>query len=152
LVQETFLHALRARDSFGGAAQELTWMVGILKHKLADAQRARKRREGEREAATAPFDDEGWWAVEPGVWDPPEAGMERREFWETVRGCLSDLPAPVAETFALHELHDVSGSDVCRSLGISPSNLWTRLYRARLWLRSCLERHWFSEGVGGVQA
>ena len=40
LVQDTFLAALRARDSFAGQAGERTWMVGILCHKIADNWRS----------------------------------------------------------------------------------------------------------------
>src|SRR5262249_46583786 len=67
LVQETFLGALRARDSFSGRSSVRTWLVAILRHKIADRLRAlgREQRfgggeapegEGERE-----FDRHGRW-------------------------------------------------------------------------------------------
>ena len=36
LVQETFLAALKARDSFRGQSSDQTWLVGILRHKIYD--------------------------------------------------------------------------------------------------------------------
>ncbi len=39
VVQETFLAALRARESYSGQASERTWLTGILKHKILDCYR-----------------------------------------------------------------------------------------------------------------
>lgn len=36
VVQETFLAALRGRDSFDGRSSVKTWLFGILKHKIID--------------------------------------------------------------------------------------------------------------------
>ncbi len=36
LVQETYLAVLKAPGSFAGRAAERTWLIGILKHKIAD--------------------------------------------------------------------------------------------------------------------
>lgn len=42
-VSETLLAALARPQAFGGRAQLKTWLVGILKHKIIDALRARWR-------------------------------------------------------------------------------------------------------------
>ena len=39
LVQETFLAALRLRDTYAGRSSVRTWLVAILKHKIADRLR-----------------------------------------------------------------------------------------------------------------
>src|SRR5436189_5233600 len=36
LVQDTFLGAVKAQNSFGGKSSERTWLVGILRHKIYD--------------------------------------------------------------------------------------------------------------------
>ena len=36
LVQETFLAAVKAQNSFGGKSSARTWLVGILRHKIYD--------------------------------------------------------------------------------------------------------------------
>lgn len=41
-VQETFLAVLAARKSFSGRSSTKTWLVGILKHKIADQFRFRQ--------------------------------------------------------------------------------------------------------------
>ena len=34
LVQDTFLAAVKAQNTFGGKSSERTWLVGILRHKI----------------------------------------------------------------------------------------------------------------------
>ena len=147
LVQETFLQAYRGREAYSGRASERTWLVSILRHKLID----HIRRSG-RELPTEPdelgderiFDRAGRWLSKPRRWGAnPGEEMERREFWLCFEGCLSRLPSNVADAFLLRELEDCGADDVCDVLQITPANLHTRLYRARILLRDCLGHRWF---------
>jgi RNA polymerase sigma-70 factor (TIGR02943 family) len=147
LVQEAFLHAFRGRGSFDGRSSERTWLVSILRHKLID-----HLRKSGREEATDPdglgderiFDRAGRWLSMPGSWHGnPGEDMERHEFWSCFEGCLSRLPSNVADAFLLRELEDCGADDVCEVLQITPVNLHTRLYRARLLLRECISHRWF---------
>jgi RNA polymerase sigma-70 factor (ECF subfamily) len=36
LIQETFVAALRGRETFKARSSERTWLTGILKHKIKD--------------------------------------------------------------------------------------------------------------------
>ena len=45
LVQDTLLAAFSGRERFGGGAQERTWLIGILKHKIIDHLRKSGREE-----------------------------------------------------------------------------------------------------------
>ncbi|MCP4250022.1 MAG: sigma-70 family RNA polymerase sigma factor [bacterium] len=150
LVQECFAAALAGREQFAGRASERTWLIGILKRKVIDRVRrqARERRTDEGESAGAGeeafFTTGGKWKVNPARWGGDPAGhLVDREFWGVFRGCLGDLPAPLAETFLLRELDQIGSEEVCEVLGLSATNLWTRLHRARLALRACLEAHGF---------
>jgi RNA polymerase sigma-70 factor, ECF subfamily len=71
--------------------------------------------------------------------------MQRAEFWETLRNCLSKLPERVADVFMLREMEEMETEQICRDLNISPSNLWVMLHRARMALRECLEMNWFKD-------
>jgi RNA polymerase sigma-70 factor (TIGR02943 family) len=150
VVQETFLEALRARESFAGRSSEWTWLVGILRHKVAD-QRRRGRREpaaGDDVSASSsgesPFDHRGHWRVRPADWGgDPSREMETREFWEVFGRCLSKLPEGLADAFFLRELDGMNAAEVQDVLGITPANFWKRLHRARMLLRQCLETGWF---------
>jgi RNA polymerase sigma-70 factor (ECF subfamily) len=150
VVQETFLEALRAWDSFAGRSSERTWLVGILKHKIADHFRRANRQplssNGVSHGASVEpeFDRRGRWRVTPASWaGEPSRDIETREFWEAFRRCLSKLPKGLAEAFLLRELEGFSPGEVQQHLGISPANLWVRLHRSRSLLRQCLESGWF---------
>jgi RNA polymerase sigma-70 factor (ECF subfamily) len=150
VVQETFLAALRARERFADQSSEQTWLIGILKHKLADhfraASRAREREgePGDEEGPEPFFTRRGLWKNAPGRWARgADFHLEQREFWETFKRCLSGLPGRLAQVFVLREMDGHSTEEVCELLDISATNLWTLLHRARLRLRACLESRWF---------
>lgn len=147
LVQEALLAALETKDRFSGRSAEKTWLIGILRNKIADHYRRRHRETGaepEDRAGTSDFDHRGHWRDGPAVWPrKPDATLEEDDFWEVVRMCLHKLAGPLATAFAMRELHEVPRREICDVLGISPSNLAVRLHRARLALRRCLETNWF---------
>jgi RNA polymerase sigma-70 factor (ECF subfamily) len=144
-VQETLLAALQARGEFQGRSHPRTWLMGILKRKVADRLRAAARadRETDPDDLDAWFDARGKWRQWPGRWNDPAAAAERSEFWRVVRRCLARLPARMASAFLLRTLDEEAPAKVCRELAISPGNLWVLLHRARLRLVQCLELHWF---------
>jgi RNA polymerase sigma-70 factor (ECF subfamily) len=150
LVQETFLDALSAREHYSGRSSERTWLIGILKHKLADHYRHQARDRPEAGDSLVPagtgegnFDRRGHWVAGPLPWEgEPSEDLERREFWEELGRCLERLPPHLADPFLFSELDGLGGDEICQILRISPANLWARLHRARLLLRGCLERRW----------
>jgi RNA polymerase sigma-70 factor (ECF subfamily) len=155
VVQETFLEALRAQDSFAGRSSERTWLIGILRHKILDHFRKSGREPArfdgepwEREAAFEPgFDRRGRWKTIPGSWAAePSRVLETREFWDVFSRCLARLPRGLADAFFLREVDGLKAEEVQELLGISPANLWARLHRARAQLRRCLEVGWFNHG------
>lgn len=154
LVQETFLAALKG-GGFAGRSTERTWLTGILKHKIADHFRRAGREtpftdlEFFREGEAALFEREGWskgvWQADqaPGDWSA-KAGeeLDRAAFWQAFWECVGGLPPRIAEVFVRREIDEVECDELCRTLGVSPNNLWVMLHRARLALRRCLENNW----------
>jgi RNA polymerase sigma-70 factor (ECF subfamily) len=49
----------------------------------------------------------------------------------------------MAQVFTLREVDEVEGDAICAMLGLSSSNLWVLLHRARKQLRQCLEANFF---------
>ena len=45
----------------------------------------------------------------------------------------------------LREMEDLETDEICKTLSISPNNLWVMLHRARMGLRECLEINWFDK-------
>ncbi len=153
LVQETLLAALKGRGSFGGRSSERTWMVGILKHKIIDHYRKdfRERPVTDLQTVEEQTVDQFYDAVGnprqyPRDWMPdPQAVLNAKEFWTILRGCMEKLPKTTSAAFAMRELDAMETPLICKELGISPTNLWVMLHRARLQLRACLEKNWFGE-------
>jgi len=154
LVQETFLAALKDRETFSGKSSESTWLVGILKHKIVDHFRRRSREvsleddppEGTGENV---FDTSGHWAAGPADWGANPADLFRqKEFLDQLTECLSDLSPKHANAFTLREIEGLDTREICKVLHVTESNLWVILHRARMLLRRCLENRWFAKGTG----
>lgn len=151
VVQDTFVSALGAAGQYAGTGAEAAWLLGILKRKVIDYVRLRNRTgsdpvSGEADDLTQSlFDVKGNWRSNPRLFgEDPGAMLEREEFWALFRDCLSRLPERLADAFVLREMDDLSTEEICQELGLSPSNVWTMLYRARLRLAACLKFHWES--------
>lgn len=153
LVQETLLAALRGRSQFAGRAAERTWLIAILKNKIIDHFR-KSAREQSLDALEDPdalidaqFEADGHWRTPPEAWANPVAAFESEEFWRRMAECLNGLPERQARAFSLCELEGIEGEAACKVLGVSASNLWVLLHRARMRLRQCLEAGWFSPSM-----
>lgn len=151
LVQEAFLAALKSQESFRGGSAERTWLFGILKHKIMDSFRKQYSQAnivtGDLEDdtfVTKLFDRFGHWTEAPGGWRNPHAAMKEKEFWSIYGRCLDALPAQMSDAFTLRTVDEIKSEEVCNVLGVSATNLRVILYRARLRLRSCLEKNWFA--------
>lgn len=154
LVQETFLAALRSRDSFRGRSAEKTWLAGILRHKIMDYFKRRYREIPAGDFAAASdesmeqfFDRAtGHLKKTPLEWQLNAAALlDKKEFWEAFHHCLGRLSEKTAAVFSLRELQGCKTPEICKLLGISKTHLWVMLHRARLQLRECLERNWFGK-------
>lgn len=156
LVQETLLAALRASDQFRGDSRTGTWLMAILRRKIADYYR--------RDRATSPtaeadlsgprsrpvvriFDEHGAWRNAPARWRNPLDSLEDDEFRQVFADCSSRLPPHLARAFLLREVEGIEVDRLRTVLGIGAANLRIRLHRARLLLRECLEIHWFGTGT-----
>jgi RNA polymerase sigma-70 factor (ECF subfamily) len=149
LVQETLLAALASPSAFRGESAERTWLIGILKHKLADHLRRslRERPISEADAAAVDatlFDRRGRWIVSPSKWSAsPHELAESAEFRHVLARCLSHLPTRMAHLFWLREAEDTDTTLLCEQFDVTPANVWAILHRARASLRRCLTIHWF---------
>ena len=158
IVQETLVAALQARNRYQGGATVRTWLIGILKYKVLDQFRreAREATLGEEFLGQDEPDDEtgnqfkpdGHWRSKLGDWDDPEAALESGQFWEILQRCLDLLPRKQARLFMLRELMEERTEKICKELSITPTNLWTMLYRTRMGLRKCLDSNWVGEARG----
>ncbi len=152
VVQETFLAALKARNTFSGKSTERTWLIGILKHKIIDVMRKSYREkpvidlQNNEEVINQAFDHAGHPKKNLAHWIPkPDKLLENKEFWSVFHKCSEKLPKTAGDAFLLREIEKTDSKEICKILGITSSNLWVLLHRARLQLRECLEINWFND-------
>ena len=160
LVQETLLAAWSARERRQGGSSERTWLVGILKHKIVDHfRRAGREQPLEEDPPDEPpeepgmdeyFASDGHWATPVASWGNPARSLEQSQFFDILQQCLQRLSPRLAQLFVMKELHEMSGEEICKELGVSATNLWVMLYRARMGLRQCLEIRWFGKDRGAL--
>ncbi len=150
LVQDTFISALKAKESFRGESSELTWLLSILKRKVIDHYRKVSAVYIITESEyPLPFKHEG---IFEGHWlknrSPNEWGknaddeLNQNEFKSILELCLSLLPEKWRAVFILKFMEEINSDEICKEIGCSSSNFWVIMHRTRLKLRECLEDKW----------
>lgn len=153
IVQDTLLAAWRSRRRFAGNSSERTWLIGILKHRLADHWRNVQRRARATESLEALGVSDYLEGKQREMREYPNAAsqarqpdtdLEQRQFWQVVTDCIATLPPGQARAFRLCELDGLETAEICRILDIAPTNLWVILHRARSRMREQLAQRGFS--------
>ncbi len=152
VVQETFLAALRHVDQFRGAGDRGAWLMGILKRKVIDQFRSASKQavslEAEDTVVASMFDHTGHWTKSAMANSRLRLdSIEREEFREIFSKCLDRLPPLQAHVFTLKEVEEKNGDEICKLVGITPSNMWVIMHRARLRLAECIKARWAVEGA-----
>ncbi len=156
-VQEALIGALKSARSFGGRAALKTWVFAILKNKIMDVLRKRQRlmevgglpnQNEEDHDFGELFNAKGFWQEDerPTAWGDPEAAVHDQHFWRVFEACLEHLPGQQGRVFMMREFIEMETPEICKTAGVSVTNLNVMLHRARLRLRKCLENSWFSPG------
>ncbi|MDZ4712450.1 MAG: sigma-70 family RNA polymerase sigma factor [bacterium] len=153
LVQDTYFSALKNLDGFRGEASEKNWLFLILKNKITDYYRKKaitsdvEIETGNENFFKEAFDETGhWWNnTKPEEWNTEyDSVIDSREFMKTFELCKGKLPEIHNIVFCLRFIDGEKSDEVCMKLGITSSNYWIMLHRAKLQLRKCLEKNWFN--------
>lgn len=157
-VSETLLAALNKPQAFANRSQLKTWLVGILKHKVIDVFRVNARTvtvdmSADRAATDDALDSlvfqaNGHFAQPPADWGNPEQDLQSHQFMAILEACTAKMPPAMGQVFLMREWLELSSEEICNELGLSPTNLYVTLHRARLRLRECLELNWFGGHPG----
>jgi RNA polymerase sigma-70 factor (TIGR02943 family) len=155
LVQDSFLSALKAQASYKGEAHEKTWLTAILKNKIIDHYRKNSlaiandtylhKTEDSFEGSFFINQGEakGWMKPEAYIkdWAPqPDQMLENKDLQNSITLCLEKLPSKLAPVFISKYVDHTEPEDICKAFGISSSNYWVILHRAKILLRACLEQ------------
>lgn len=155
IVQETFVSAIKAKDTFKGDSSEKTWLVAILKNKIIDYYRKKDVlryttgyiAETEDDFSKHFFEkSNGHWLkdVAPKLWtESADAALNRAEFDKVVQSCIQKMPTKLIPVFIAKFLDEEDSDTICKVHNISSSNYWVIIHRAKVLIRSCLEQNWF---------
>jgi RNA polymerase sigma-70 factor (ECF subfamily) len=150
MVSDVLTQAYEHRASFRGDSSLRTWLTTILKNRIVDLLR-KQWREQPLESAPAGnedfdplFDESGHWSQIPSDTPDPAQLCEQDAFLSAVNRCIAKLPKRIAQVFVLREVFGSDTKDICKDLGLTTSNVWVQLYRARVMLRFCLEKGGFA--------
>ena len=154
LVQDTLIAVIEQHGQRRGEASLATWSMAILKHKVADWYRSPARRrmvqlqaEDDRldDAIDALYDADGAYTEAMPAWQQPDNRTEQRQMMSVLERCLSTLPRQTSRVFMMREWLGFETTEICQRAGLSADNCRMILHRARMALRSCMQRHWIDK-------
>ena len=142
-AQEAFLSAFRNLGGFRGGSFR-AWLLRIVTNACYDELRRRKRRpvaplEAGEEADESTFSAGA--AVMGESHNGPERAAERAELARAIQGCLEGLPADFRVVAVLADVQGYDYAEIASVVGTPLGTVKSRLARARLRLRDCLQRH-----------
>jgi RNA polymerase sigma-70 factor, ECF subfamily len=125
VVSETFLAVLEKPAAFEGRSSLRTYAT----EQTVD------------EAVDALFAADGHYRAPQPAWQQPETALESAQLQQQLQGCIERLPERLARVFMMREWLEKEVEDICGELNITANHCGVLLYRARMQLRMCLQRH-----------
>lgn len=138
-AQEAFISAFRAIKAYRGGSFR-GWLLRTVTNACYDELRRRKRR------PTTPLEpetDDGdsmespTWLADPSA--SPEEEMDQIELEHAIQHCLDALPLEFRTVVVLADIEGLDYSEVARAVRTPMGTIKSRLARARLRLRECLQ-------------
>jgi RNA polymerase sigma-70 factor, ECF subfamily len=141
-TQEAFISAFRSITSFRGGSFK-AWLMRTVTNACYDDLRRQKRR------PTVPLepandDDEEVesprWLADTSM--SPEQKFEADELEHAIQHCLDALPTDFRSVVVLADIQGMDYSEVAQAARVPLGTIKSRLARARLRLRECLQDFW----------
>lgn len=142
-VQDAFISAYKAIDRFEGGSRLSTWLHRIAVNAALMKIRSQKRRpETSIEDLLPDFLEDGHHRDMPRPWKlSAHELLERDETRRTVRDLIDRLPDDYRTVLLLRDIEELDTRETADMLGITPNAAKIRLHRARIALRTLLDRH-----------
>jgi RNA polymerase sigma-70 factor (ECF subfamily) len=138
-TQDAFLAAFRSMNTFRGGSFK-AWLLRTVTNTCYDELRRHKRRPTtplEPDSADGEEMDEPRWLADPAL--TPEQSAEAVELEHAIQHCLDHLPVEFRTVVVMADLQGLDYSDVARAVSAPLGTIKSRLARARLRLRECLQ-------------
>ncbi len=142
-VQDAFVSAFRARQSFNADARISTWLHRIAVNAALTRLRTRRRHPEESLEDLLPrFLPNGHHVEHFTAWtEPADETVSRKETAEQVRRAIDTLPETFRTVLMLRDIEGLSSEETASMLNITPNAVKLRLHRARMALRTLLAPH-----------
>jgi RNA polymerase sigma-70 factor (ECF subfamily) len=158
VMQDTWIAVIDGVQHFEGRSALRTWICSILIHKAKD--RGVRESKHINFSALETVDDEGGeeavdpsrfhtsgelaghWALPPQPWDErtPERLLASKQAVAALSQAVDDLPPSLREVLLLKDVEALESEAICARLGITDTNLYVRLHRARERVRAAVEK------------
>lgn len=141
-TQEAFISAFRNITSYRGGSFR-AWLLRMVTNACYDELRRQKRR------PTTPLEpvnkedediESPHWLADPDL--SPELKAEQAELEHAIQHCLEGLPPDYRSVVVLADIQGLDYNEVAVSLRKPLGTIKSRLARARLRLRECLQDFW----------
>jgi len=138
-TQEAFLNAFKSISTFRGGSFK-AWLMRTATNACLDELRRQKRR------PTTPLEpdtedgdemDSPRWLADPGM--SPEQEVEADELEHALQHCLNDLPLEFKTVVVMADIQGMDYTEVSIAVRVPLGTIKSRLARARLRLRECLQ-------------
>jgi RNA polymerase sigma-70 factor (ECF subfamily) len=138
-AQEAFISAFRSINSFRGGSFK-AWLMRTVTNACYDELRRQKRR------PTTPLEpdtndgeemDSPRWLADPNM--SPEQEAEANELEHAIQHCLENLPTDFRVVVVMADIQGLDYSEVATATRVPLGTIKSRLARARLRLRECLQ-------------
>lgn len=138
-TQEAFLSAFRSITSFRGGSFK-AWLMRTVTNACYDELRRQKRRPSvplEPESDDGEEIDSPRWLADPNM--SPEQKAEADEVEHAIQHCLNNLPVEFKTVVVMADIQGMDYSEVAIAVHVPLGTIKSRLARARLRLRECLQ-------------
>lgn len=138
VLQETFISACQAAQSFRNDARLSTWLYRIARNRGLQWQRS------QRETVPLETDEDDEQAFNSVIADMrhiPDQALLSQELFDVVDRAILALPKTLRQAFLLREFEGLSTKEAAEALGISQSALKVRLHRARQQIQETVRRY-----------
>lgn len=143
-TQTAFISAYRHMDSFRGGSFK-SWVMRMVTNTCYDELRRQKRRPTTPLEPVNDVDDE---EIESPYWmaddhnPTPEQALDQHELEGAIQHCLSDLPDDFRAVVILVDVQGLDYQEVADVTGKPLGTVKSRLARARVKMRDCLQGFW----------
>lgn len=153
IIQDTFLSAWHGMDNYRAHASVRNWLFVILKNKITDHFRKTVNRINVQSLNVdyddhSFFDEDDHWkeGMHPTQWSVNfNNPAEVNDFRQIFNGCTRKLKQIQMLVFNMKYVDNIQSEIICKEIGISSSNYWVILHRAKVQLRACLEKNWLAK-------